>query len=164
MDVIALRGKPNTGKTTTIKHLIKDILSPCGDREKGELLYCRYKRPMLDRVLDPNDEKWFTSMEKKNVQNVTVLVKYKGKYIAITTLGDGKDLIIGAYNSAKKNLESKYGIRQIDIYICACHPRMDVEKMFGCKTKYVDKNDFPDAEKNDSYFKSLLFDEMEGSL
>lgn len=147
MKVIALQGQPNVGKTSVLKTLMGKLITG------NEFIDSHFKKETVLRMIDPDDEKWFTKKDKKNISNLTVTLKYKGKLVTITSLGDSKDLIVGSLEGTKRRL-IKNNIKEIiALYICACHPKMDIETMLGCDcVKYICKEKFDSEKVNDNSF------------
>lgn len=135
MKIIALRGRSDVGKTSSIKLLICELI------EKGASVeYCFNTRKMLLRIIDRNDRKWYTA-SGRNVQNITVALKFKGKIIVIATVGDSTDLIKNAFLQTIKHLP--YDSSHINGYICGCHPKMDLTRLpefKGCEIEFIEKS------------------------
>lgn len=157
MKVIALRGEPNSGKTTVLKMLMDRLL-----KDEKNFVNSRFRTDTIKKMLNPKDEKWFTTNEKINISNLTLTLKYKEKYVTITSMGDSKELIVGSLKNAEKRL-NKEGITdsEPDIYICACHPRMNLEKMLNCKgVIYIEKIKTPKIKRKDSEVVDIIISEL----
>ena len=144
MKVIALRGETDIGKTSILKKLMGELLI------ENELVDSHFKKETVLRMINPDDEKWFTKKDKKNISNLTVTLKYKGRLVTITSMGDSKDLIVGSLEGAKRRLIKNNNKEEIAVYICACHPKMNVETMLGCDcVKYICKEKTEKSKIND---------------
>lgn len=170
MKVIALRGESNSGKTTVLKMLMDRLLKGKEDPTEGEkfkdeieFVYSRFRLETIKKMLNPEDDKWFTTNEKINISNLTItFVTDKGQNITITSMGDAKELILGSLKNAEKRLKKK-GITnsEPDIYICACHPRMNLEKMLNCKDViYIEKIKTPKIKRKDSKVVDIIISEL----
>lgn len=174
MKIIALRGESNSGKTTVLKMLIDQLLKE-KERDKKEkkikvdieFADSRFRPETIKKMLNPKDDKWFTTKEKTNISNLTVtFVTEKGKCITITSMGDAKELILGSLKNAEKRLKKK-GITnsEPDVYICACHPRMNIEKMLNCKdVTYIEKKKIPEEKREDSEVVDIIISELNKSI
>lgn len=96
--IIALQGKDETGKTETLKKLIKKMMSVAQIVATEEKFIARM-----------NNEHW----------DVWAIFEYEGRHIAITTRGDQECFI-------NDNISKMEGIAaqndfEIDVYICAIH-------------------------------------------
>lgn len=98
MKVIALCGNPQTGKTTTIKHLIDNL------NFKGAT-------------------KVYSSKTGAKVNDYSIILNYQGKIVAITTFGDSPSMIWSNYKRLKeKIMESPTEKKcKIDVFVCASH-------------------------------------------
>ena len=144
MKVIALCGKSDVGKTSILKKLMRELLN------ENELVDSRYKKETVLRMIDTEDEKWFTKKDKKNISNLTITLEFNGKLVTITSMGDSKDLIVGSLEGAKRRLIRNGNKEEIAIYICACHPKMNVGAMLGCDcVKYICKEKTEKGKIND---------------
>lgn len=119
MEVIALIGRSDSGKTTTLKKLIFEL---CINR--GAIIQNVQGMGRCSTFITP----------KRVVQNaldkymnqhldVTIVIEYNNKRIGITTIGDGWELI--------KEQFDRMGI--CDVLICACHNN---QKVLNAMSKY----------------------------
>lgn len=121
MYIIPLVGKSNSGKTSSIKHLIIKMLGI----EGIEIIYTSKfskskanKNELIDLIKDPWDG-------KNAGLDITVLLKYEGKRIYITTNGDCiKDIL-----NNLKNVIEKYGT--VDICVCGRHKYNQIKREFS---------------------------------
>lgn len=121
MYIIPLVGKSNSGKTSSIKYLIIRMFGI----EDVEVIYTSKfsnsksnKNELISLINNPWDG-------KDAGLDITVLLKYKGKRIYITTNGDCiKDIL-----NNLENVIEKYGT--VDICLCGRHKHNDIEKEFS---------------------------------
>ena len=128
MYIIPLVGKSNSGKTSSIKYLIIKML----EIEDVEVIYTSKfsssksnKNELIHLIREP----W----EGKNASlDITVLLKYQGKYIYITTNGDCiKDIL-----NNLRNVSDKYGT--VDVCICGRHSGNQIMREFSAYACIVD--------------------------
>lgn len=157
MNVLALRGKSNVGKTSILKKLMKQVVDEEQTFKKDKIFICKYSKKIFVKKIDPNDDKWFTTKAKRNISNLTILTEYKGKIIVISSMGDSTDLVVGSIEAAKRMYKNKYNKDiDVDVYICACRKRMKLENMLNCNNvNYIDKD-----RSNKKYIKDNIFVEM----
>lgn len=170
MKVIALRGESNSGKTTVLKMLMDRLLKGKEDPTDGEkfkdeieFVYSRFRLETIKKMLNPEDDKWFTTNEKINISNLTAtFVTDKGQNITINSMGDAKELILGSLKNAEKRLKKKCITNsEPDVYICACHPRMNLEKMLNCKdVTYIEKKKISEEKRKDSKVVDIIISEL----
>lgn len=156
MKVIALRGKQNVGKTSILKKLMSKLLT-----DGGKLIDSKYRKETVSRAIDPSDERWFAKKNRKNISNLTVTLEYKGSIVTITSMGDSKKSIVDSLERARSRLEKKGIKEKIAVYICACHPRMDIASMLGCDhVCYIDKRKCESADmmNDDKFIDDLVFE------
>ena len=159
MKVIALRGESDVGKTSILKKLMGKLLI------ENELVDSHFKKETVLRMIDPDDEKWFTKKDKKNISNLTVTLKYKGRLVTITSMGDSKDLIVGSLEGAKRHLIKNNNKEEVAVYICACHPKMNVETMLGCDcVKYICKKAVEKEKTDDDSFAEKIISQLNGLI
>lgn len=159
MKVIALRGESDVGKTSILKKLMGKLLI------ENELVDSHFKKETVLRMIDPDDEKWFTKKDKKNISNLTVTLKYKGRLVTITSMGDSKDLIVGSLEGAKRRLIKNNNKEEVAVYICACHPKMNVETMLGCDcVKYICKKAVEKEKTDDDSFAEKIISQLNGLI
>ena len=133
MKIIALRGRSDTGKTSTVKMFMKDLID-----NGAKLKYCYYTNPIFQDIITYGSERWRTS--HGNVRNITAIIGYKGKTIVVTSVGDSTIQIKGSFDLALK--KSGFKQLQIDVFVCACHPRMNLSGALGVNPDeiiYVEK-------------------------
>lgn len=154
MKIIALRGGSDSGKTSILKKLMAELL------KDNELIYSHFKIETICQMTDPKNEKWFTKNNKKNISNLTITLRYKEKIVTITSIGDSTELIVNSFEGAKRGVKKKNNRDEIDIYVCACHPKMNLSKTFGCNVFYVDKNRYEKDKMNDNALVNSLVSEL----
>lgn len=119
MKIIGLIGKSNSGKTSSLKHLILNML----DLDEIKILYSsrlfsNNPKRLKENILD----NWQT--ETGHIKDITVLLEYKGKKIGITTYGDSLNDILSALNTIIKRFDG------CDIFVCSRHENNSLEEEF----------------------------------
>ncbi len=119
MKIIGLIGKSNSGKTSSLKYLILNLL----DLDEIRILYSsrwfsNEPKQLKENILDD----WQT--ETGHIRDITVLLEYKGKKICVTTYGDSLKDIISALNK----IIEKFG--GCDIFVCGRHANNSLEEEF----------------------------------
>lgn len=121
MYIIALKGKSDSGKTSSIKYLIMAMLQIPDVQVIYTSKFGAYlsdKEKLVEMIKNPWDGK-IAGLD------ITMLLEYRGKQIYITSNGDCiKDILRNL-----DNVTRKYG--DIDIYVCGRHKCNDVEKEFS---------------------------------
>lgn len=119
MKIIGLIGKSNSGKTSSLKNLILNLL----DLNEINVLYSSRMFSKDAEQLKKNiSDNWKT--ETGHIRDITVLLEYKGKKIGVTTYGDSiKDIF-----SALKTIIKRFG--GCDIFVCGRHANNSLEKEF----------------------------------
>ena len=133
MKTIALCGRSDTGKTSTVKMFMKYLID-----NGAKLKYCYYTNPIFQDIITYGSERWKTS--HGNVRNITAILGYKGKTIVVTSVGDSTTQIKNSFDLALK--KSGFKQLQIDVFVCACHPRMNLSGALGVNPNniiYVEK-------------------------
>ena len=120
MKIIGLIGKSNSGKTSSLKHLILNML----DLDEIKILYSsrlfsNNPKQLKDNILD----NWET--ETGHIRDITVLLEYKGRKICITTYGDSLIDILHALNKVIKTFGG------CNIFVCGRHANNCLEKEFS---------------------------------
>lgn len=159
MKIIALRGKSDTGKTSTVKMFMKDLID-----NGAELQYCYYTNSVFQDIITYGSERWKTSYG--NVRNITAILVYNSKTIVVTSVGDSTTQIKDSFNLALKR--ARFTPLQIDVFVCACHPRMNLSGALGVNPDeiiYVEKqvcteNQSDKMLKYNLQDKQHLFDEL----
>lgn len=98
--IIVLQGTDNTGKTTTLKILLKQLLE-----KKARLL-----------IFSNNLAKW---LRGKSVGDIWAVCEYNGLTVFLNTAGDYGKIILEQFNQVHQLLDLKH--IKIDIYIGAIH-------------------------------------------
>ena len=111
--VIILQGNENTGKTATLKIVIKMLL-----KNNAKLL-----------VFSKNFGLWLHDYPR--VGDIWAIIEYNGEFIFITTRGDYPKCIQADFDSALQI--TNLSLRDIDVFICAAHTDKQVEKVFNRK-------------------------------
>ncbi len=133
MKIIGLIGKSNSGKTSSLKHLILNML----DLDEIKILYSsrlfsNNPKQLKDNILD----NWET--ETGHIRDITVLLEYKGEKICITTYGDSLNDILHALNKVMKRFGG------CDIFVCGRHANNSLKEEFSNykvdKIKRIQKN------------------------
>lgn len=119
MEIIGLIGKSNSGKTSSLKYLILNLL----DLDEIKILYSsrlfsESPKQLKENILD----NWKT--ETGHIKDITVLLEYKGKKIGITTYGDSLNDILSALNTIIKRFDG------CDIFVCGRHANNSLEEEF----------------------------------
>lgn len=119
MKIIGLIGKSNSGKTSSLKYSILQML----DLHEIKTLYSsrlfsNNPKQLKENILD----NWQT--EAGHIKDITVLLEYKGKKICITTYGDSLNDIISALNTIIKRFDG------CDIFVCGRHANNSLEVEF----------------------------------
>lgn len=121
MKIIGLMGKTNSGKTSSLKYAMIELLK----QNNVEILYVSCGHYQSSKELIEHIEKtWKTA--KGNIANLTIGVKYKNKIIGITSFGDSlKYEIIPALN----RVIEKRG--ECDVFVCGRHESNDLKTEFA---------------------------------
>ncbi len=121
MYIIALKGKSDSGKTSSIKYLIMKMLQIPDVQVIYTSKFGAYlseKEKLVEMIKNPWDG-------KTAGLDITVFLKYKGKLIYITTNGDYlKDILRNLDNVIRKHGD-------IDICVCGRHKCNIIEKEFS---------------------------------
>lgn len=120
MDIIVLRGKSNSGKTSSLKYLMMKILDMNGITP---LYSSRFFSNDPKKLKENIKTKWYTA--KGNISDLSIIVHYNGKVVCITSYGDSLVDIKPALDRAI-NLFGK-----CDIFICGRHMCNDPEMEFS---------------------------------
>lgn len=126
--VLALYGDNNVGKSTTIYELIRLFPKDCVEVVKLHKLYKNNPRIYPE---------------------VSVVVKYRGKTICITTKGDNLNCVIDEIKAFKKKGYDPY---KCDLFVCACRFGGDLVKHLlksFDKKVFITKEDIKVASKHD---------------
>ena len=109
MKIIALQGKGNTGKSTTLRGLLQKLN---GD---SNFKLIAAKKPSLQICITQDKDVW-------------ALFEYlpNGKIVALTTHGDNDTCISRDYIDMKKEINNT----EFDVFVCAAH-------MYGGTVDYV---------------------------
>lgn len=119
MKIIGLIGKSNSGKTSSLKYLILNLL----DLDEIKILYSSRLFSESPKQLKENIlNNWKT--ETGHIKDITVLLEYKGKKIGITTYGDSLNDILSALNTIIKRFDG------CDIFVCSRHENNSLEEEF----------------------------------
>ena len=156
MKVIALRGDKNVGKTSILKKLMSKLLTG-----GGRLVESWHRNEVVYQMIDPNDDKWLKRGDKGEISDLTVTLEYKGSIITITSLGDMEKIIFRELEKAKLRLKKKGTKGEIAVYICACHPGMNIASLPGCDhVSYIDKEKCESADmmNDDKFIDDLVFE------
>ncbi len=141
MTVIVLIGKDGTGKSSTTREVIAQLIDNGATVKwhgrNGSDNSTRIRSIPLTKI--------------GRVRDINILLEYQGKYIGITTYGDSQSLIQKSYNRICSHSD-----KALDIFICAAHNVKVVIDLFNelgtqinCIT--VEKN----IEKNEIYQKTV---------
>ncbi len=119
MKIIGLIGKSNSGKTSSLKYLILNLL----DLAEIKILYSSRlfsdkPKQLKENILD----NWQT--ETGHIRDITVLLEYEEKKICITTYGDSLNDIISALNKINNRFDG------CDIFVCGRHANNSLEEEF----------------------------------
>lgn len=121
MYIIALKGTSNSGKTSSIKFLILQMLKLSDIKMIYSSKFSKRKAEVLQfskAILNPWDG-------KTAGLDISVLLEYKGKRIYITSNGDCiKDILRNL-----DNVTRKYG--NIDICVCGRHQSNKIKREFS---------------------------------
>lgn len=119
MKIIGLIGKSNSGKTSSLKYSILQMLNL--DEIKilySSRLFSNNPKQLKENILD----NWQT--ETGHIRDITVLLEYKEKKICITTYGDSLKDILSALNTIIKRSDG------CDIFVCGRHANNSLEEEF----------------------------------
>lgn len=119
MKIIGLIGKSNSGKTSSLKYSILQMLNL--DEIKilySSRLFSDNPKQLKENILD----NWQT--ETGHIRDITVLLEYKGKKICVTTYGDSLKDILSALNTIIKRFDG------CDIFVCGRHANNSLEEEF----------------------------------
>lgn len=141
MYIIALKGKSNTGKTSSIKYLIIKMLQIADVQVIYTSKFGAYlsdKEKLVEMIKNPWDG-------KTAGLDISVLLEYKGKRIYITSNGDCiKDILRNL-----DNVTRKYG--DIDICVCGRHECNHEGKEFSAYSPKVLKAVLKDRAIGDDF-------------
>lgn len=120
MKIIGLIGKSNSGKTSSLKYSILQML----DLNEIKILYSSRlfsdnPKQLKENILD----NWQT--ETGHIRDITVFFEYKEKKICVTTYGDSLKDILSALNTIIKRFDS------CDIFVCGRHANNSLEEEFS---------------------------------
>lgn len=160
MKILVLIGKSNSGKTSSIKHLILKLLAQDGI----EVVYTsRFFSSDPEQLSKNIKDNWKT--DRNHIRDMTVLLKHQGEKIGITTYGDSLKEIL----SALKTIEKRFG--GCDMFVCGRHKNNKFENEFAeykvNNFYYVEKvrassmDDFDNANKTTG---NELFEKILGIL
>lgn len=119
MKIIGLIGKSNSGKTSSLKYSILQML----DLNEIIILYSSRlfsdnPKQLKENILD----NWQT--ETGHIRDITVFFEYKEKKICVTTYGDSLKDILSALNTIIKRFDG------CDIFVCSRHENNSLEEEF----------------------------------
>ena len=133
---IVLVGKDRTGKTSTLKIVIRELLNA-----GAKVLYSSSNFSRFIRGLKAGD--------------IWVIFEYNGQIIYVTTCGDCRKVVLNSFVEAKRI--SNFIDDDIDIYIGACHPKYTAKETiesFSGTFERVDKtardNEIEQSEVNNA--------------
>ena len=109
MKIIVLVGKPNSGKTNTIKVLADLLLS---NQHCGVLFNISDKKRQRSCIDEAKMKSCGGSLASNYKGDITIKIKWNNQLIGITSFGDDV-----------KSIKSKYEIlSDCDVFICGAHP------------------------------------------
>lgn len=119
MKIIGLIGKSNSGKTSSLKYSILQML----DLNEIKILYSSglfsdNPKQLKENILD----NWQT--ETGHIRDITVFFEYKEKKICVTTYGDSLKDILSALNKINNRFDG------CDIFVCGRHANNSLEEEF----------------------------------
>lgn len=117
MKVITLIGRSDSGKTSSIKMLVNEMLN-MGKRVGDPELMCDYKKKGQRSCIDQNKLKKCNGNLLQYKGDITIKFKWKGKSIGITSFGDDAHSIATKFDL----------FRDCDVFISAAHPDDDTIK------------------------------------
>ena len=160
LNVVVLEGKWNSGKTSSLKYLILNVLNWSGISVE---YVSRYSAHTPDEVKEKIQTSWHTLGGA--VSDLSIVVRYKEKRIAITSYGDSfKDEIAPFLGK----VITRFG--KCDVFVCGRHKRNNPAMEFAAyspKVKIVKKERVPDSKDYDNANKQTgkeLFEEMQSLL
>lgn len=120
MIIIVLKGKANSGKTSSLKKLMLKLLEYPDVRVIYSSKYgTKSPAELSAKIL----EKWYT--KSKNVSDITLLLNINNKKILITSMGDCLNDICNVLDD-KLN---RFG--DINVFICGRHHNNNIETEFS---------------------------------
>jgi len=119
MKIIGLIGKSNSGKTSSLKYSILQML----DLPEIKVLYSSRMFSNDTEQLKKNiKDNWKT--ETGHIRDITVLLEYNGTKIGVTSYGDSLKDILSALKTIIKRFDG------CDIFVCGRHANNSLEKEF----------------------------------
>ena len=119
-ELIAIKGKSNSGKTSSLKYLMIKCLENPKFIPKHATRYFSYDpKTMINNLKDH----WLT--KSGNVSDITITFQYKNIIICITSYGDSLN---GDILPALDRTIKKFG--KCDIFVCGRHSNNDVHSEF----------------------------------
>ncbi len=106
MKIIVLIGKDDTGKSSTIREVIAQLI------DKGATVKWYGRNGSDNSTMIRN----IPLTKIGRVRDINILLEYHEKYIGITTYGDSQSLIQKSYNRIYSHSN-----KNLDIFICAAH-------------------------------------------
>ena len=150
MVVIALMGKANSGKTSSLKFLMQNLLKVKGIEAK---YLSRGYSPDTQACIDSISEKWNTATQR--VSDVTLVAELDGKIICVTSYGDSFTTEV---LPALERTVKKFG--RCDIFVCGRHKNNDLTTEFSEYTpeiKIVEKGRDANFDKGNKATGAQLF-------
>ena len=120
MKIIVLKGKANSGKTSSLKKLMLKLL----EYPDVRVIYSsKFGTKLPVELSEKINENWYT--KANNVRDITLLLNINNKKILITSMGDCLNDICNVLD----NKLNRFG--DINVFICGRHHNNDIETEFG---------------------------------
>lgn len=145
MKIYALKGRGESGKTTTLKYLILNILT---SPSLVKIIYSNgkvSKEVILQELYDERTDR--INGVQHLVENYQVVFSFENKIIGINTSGDNKDEVNKSIEILKKY--------NCDVGFCACRSKGETVKLlcdnFGACIEFIPKAEIKNANKYKNY-------------
>lgn len=143
MKLIAVVGKSNSGKTSSIKKAMQMLLK----KKDASIIYCSKYSHITKNIDVINQIDKDFNTPKGYVSDITMIIKIKGKNILITSQGDSVHDLKNMYRNLKKK-------HKLDFFICGRHDKEKVKVEFkgisdNKEYLFVEKNREEDKNKRE---------------